>query len=459
MPALRAVFAAVGIAIASFLPFTSVLLAARGFSPAEIGLVAAGQALAFLVAVPAWSHLADVVLGRRRALSVSAVAGAAVIAAAGLPLPGLVFAVLVVTFSAMEAAWAALSDALAINTVRGDARAYGRVRLLASLTFAIGTAGSGFVFDAFGYDPAFFICAAAALVVAVAATFVPDVPRADLHAIAGGRSRARGGSFAVALRVQPRLWGVLGVATICYIAMSAAGTFFPLRIVALGGRPSDVALAWGIGALTEIPMMLAGGWVVARIGVRGLAAGSALTYAACLVGIGLAPSPLVIMGIRAVSGLAFAGLAIGMVVTVSALLPARLQATGQGLYQLVAFGVAAMIANAIGGILFGVLPPSVFFGGAGVLCAVGAGLAVVVLAPGTGRTEPTTGTAGAALATDTAGAAPATGRPRTTEETGGATPEPIVVEGIVLAAGATRPAPAVSPGPLAADASDGRAQG
>ena len=45
------------------------------------------------------------------------------------------------------------------------------------------------------------------------------------------------------------------------------------------------------------------------------------------------------------------------------------------------------------------------------------------------------------------------------EETGGATAEPIVVEGIVLAAGATRPGPAVSPGPLAADAGDGRAQG
>jgi MFS transporter, PPP family, 3-phenylpropionic acid transporter len=381
MPALRAIYVAMGIAIAAFLPFTSVLLASRGFGAGEIGLVAAGQSLAYLLAVPAWGHLGDVVIGRRRALVFSALGGAAVVAAAGLPLPGILFAALVIAFSSLQAAWPALSDALAINTVRGDARAYGRVRVLASLSFALGTAVAGFVFDALGYEPAFYLCAAASLAIAAAATLVPDVPRADLRAIAGGRGRGRGGSFGVALRVEPRLWAILGVASICYLAMSAGGTFMPLRVVALGGRPSDVALAWAVGALTEVPMMLLGGRVVAWIGIRGLVAGSALIYGACLAGIGLAPSVGVIFAVRSVSGLAFAGLAIGMVLSISALLPPRLQATGQGLYQVVSFGIAGVVANALGGVLFGVLPAAWFFGGAGLLCAIGGILALAAFAP------------------------------------------------------------------------------
>ena len=73
MIALRVLNLALGLAIGVFVPFISVILASRGFGPAQIGLVASLGALGFTIAVPAWGHLADVRLGRPRTLQVCAI--------------------------------------------------------------------------------------------------------------------------------------------------------------------------------------------------------------------------------------------------------------------------------------------------------------------------------------------------------------------------------------------------
>ncbi len=370
--------------IAAFLPFTAVALAARGFDAAAIGLVTSGQAVALMIAVPVWGHLGDVTLGRRTALLVSAVGGAILIGAAGLPLPAVAFAVFVVAFSLMQAGWALLADALALNAVRGHAGAYGRVRLLSSLGFAAPVAAVGFIYDRTGYGPACFLCAAAALGLAAASRGAPDIARVDLAVIDRGGPvrtgrRRSGGSFAVALRAQPRLWGLIAVTLACHAAISAGFTYLPLRITDLGGQPSDVALSWSIGAFTEIPTMLASAAIVARLGLRGTVAASSLGYAGCLLAWAVAPTPVAIIAIRAASGFCFAGVTVGLVLTAGALLPRRLQATGQGLYQLVAFGLAAALANGAGGLLYTALGPAVFFAIAAIAAVLGAWLAVAFI--------------------------------------------------------------------------------
>lgn len=368
--ALHVLVAALGVALGVIFPFISVILADFGFSATEIGFISSLGAVGFTIAVPAWGHLADVRFGRPRTLQLCALTGGAAMLALLLPVPPPLIVVLFLLFWIFESSWQPLVDAITVNALRG--RDYARVRLFTSLGFAVSAILAGQLYDRFGYALAFVLLAAAALVMTVAAAALPDVARADLdaHRRTAGRSgaiqpgagrelRDRGprrtfsfGSSGVALRVAPKLGLVLLASGLLHVGIISGFTFLSLRIEALGGTPGDIALASGISAGTEVPAMLLMGAVATRVGLRSIFTVSALLYAACLVAWTIIDVPLAIVASRVVTGVAFSGVVIGVVMTIAVLLPAELQATGQALFQTTAFGIAAVIANIIGGLLY-----------------------------------------------------------------------------------------------------------
>jgi MFS family permease len=383
--ALYVLVTSLGVALGVFYPFISVILADRGFSPSEIGLIFSLGAVGFTVAVPAWGHLADVRLGRARTLVICSLGAAAAVTGLLLPWPPLIVVALLIAFWVFESSWQALADALTVNALRG--RDYARVRLFTSLGFAVAAIGSGFVYDAVGYAPSFLFCALASLVMAVSAWFLPDVARADLAAhrrrVATGspdgladasRRRLGLGSTGVALRVAPRLAAILLAAILLHIGIISGFTFLPLRIESLGGSPSDVALSAGLSAGAEIPAMLAMGAFARRIGLRMVFAAAALLYAACMASWMVIEVPLVIVMTRAITGLAFSGVIIAVVLTIAAILPRDLQGTGQSLFQTSAFGIGAIIANVLGGVLYEAFGHATLFGLGAVLAVVAAGI-------------------------------------------------------------------------------------
>jgi PPP family 3-phenylpropionic acid transporter len=357
VPALRIVFLLIGAALATFYPFQAVILADRGFDPTAIGLVTAAASVAFTVSVPVWGHLADVRLGRTGALRIGAWASGLALVAFGAPWPLVVLAFMVLAFAGTESTLAPLSDALAVNVLRDPERQYPSIRLLTSLSFAIVAIACGYLFDRTGYWPATLLYAGVAFAVGAAASFVPDRPRADLGRLRGGRGgdpahrAGRGGSMRVAFAVQPRLPFILVAILLVHVGVIAGFTFLGLRIIELGGNPSDVALSAGLSALAEIPGMILAGRLVGRLGLRGLFAGGAVVYAVCIAAWVVVDSPLAIVGTRVVTGFAFSAIWIAAVLTIQRLLPDRLQGTGQGLYQTTAFGIAAVVANLAGGVI------------------------------------------------------------------------------------------------------------
>ena len=182
----------------------------------------------------------------------------------------------------------------------------------------------------------------------------------------------QGGSFTLVLRTQPRLRGVLLGLGLVHIGMMAGFTFLALRLLELGGQPSDIALSAGISALAEIPAMAMIPRIVRRTGTRALLAGGMVLYAAVLVSWAFLADPSLIVATRLVSGLAFAAITISAVMTIATMLPSELQATGQGLYRTVGFGAAAIIANALGGVVFGLGGATPLFLGCAVLALAGA---------------------------------------------------------------------------------------
>ena len=380
MIALHVLVTALGAALGIFYPFISVILADRGFSPGEIGLVFSLGAIGFTIAVPAWGHLADVRLGRPRTLQVCAVAAGLAVAGLLVVSAPLVVVALLLLFWVFESAWQPLADAITVNTTGG--RDYARIRLFTSAGFAVATVASGFLYDAVGFDPAYALFALAAGVMALAALGLPDVARADL---AAHRRRADGsvatppagrrpglGSTGVALRVAPRLGAVLVASTLLHVGIISGFTFLPLRLGDLGGSPSDVALSAGLSALMEIPAMLAIGVLARRIGLRIIFATAALLYAACMASWMVIDVPLLIVATRAITGIGFAGVIIGVVLTIAAILPRELQGTGQSLFQTSAFGLGSIAANVIGGVLYEGFGHAAVFGLGAVLAVAAA---------------------------------------------------------------------------------------
>ena len=389
---LRFLVLAVGVALGVLYPFVAVILSSFGFSPGEIGGIMALAAVASTLAVLTWGHVADVRIGRARTLQIC-VLGASVAALALLvQWPPVVIVLVVLALYLFVSSYQPLADALTVNAIRSRS-AYGRVRLLTSLSFAIAAVVTGFLYDRTGYGLAFVLFAAASGVVAVSALGLPDVGRADLAAHVAARASREGrggartghappglgfGSAGVALRLAPRLRLVLVTVTVLYVGLIASITFVGVRIVELGGRPSDVALASGFAAGAEVPTMFAASWIANRIGLRAMFAAGAALYAAVLILWAVTDSPIVIIASRLPTGVAFAAVVVSIVLTIATLLPSDLQATGQALFQMTSTGVAAVVSNLIGGALYQGVGPAAVFGVAAALAGIAAVVGFVV---------------------------------------------------------------------------------
>ena len=337
--AVQALFLALGAAVGVFYPFVAVILIRRGFDVVAVGVVTAVSAACFTFAVPVWGHLADVKLGRPRALQFAAAASSAALLLTLGPVPALVVAACYVAFAAFESAFSPLSDAIAVNAVPDPRRDYARIRLLASLAFAVATIAAGFLYDRTGYGPAPLLFALLAAAAIASAAVTPDVERADLRAIATGDAREpsagqdrgrrqlptwRLGSVGVALGLAPRLPAVLLAIGLIQVGIIGGFTFLAVRLQELGANPSAIALSSGISAAAEIPAFLVAGTVARRVGIRGLFAGSALLYSACFVSWMVIDVPALLIATRVFTGISFAGIGVAAVLTVAALLPDRL---------------------------------------------------------------------------------------------------------------------------------------
>ena len=383
MPALRALFLVAGVALALIFPFIPVLLSTRGFDPTSIGLVTAIAGVAFTVAVPVWGHLGDVTLGRARSYQVAALGAGLVMLAYSAPLPSVILAAMVIGLYIFESAFAPLGDALAVSLLPDPGRQYGRVRLMMSLGYGFAAIAAGYLYNVIGYGMVPLLWALGAGAIALVLVPLTRVRQRREVRWAGGR----GGSIGAALSVQPRLRGILVAIALVYLGVSAGGTFLVLRLVALGGLPSDLALAAGLAALAEVPGMLVATWLARRVGLRALFCISTIAYCVCVISWAVVDVPLAIIAARGLSGFAFAGLWIACVLTMRVLLPQPLQASGQALYQTFAAGVASILGNAVGGIVYAQIGAGLF-ALVGVIGLVGAVVAWMTLP---GRAESRTG--------------------------------------------------------------------
>jgi PPP family 3-phenylpropionic acid transporter len=315
-------------------------------------------------------------VGRARAFRIGLLIAAAVAGALLLDLPLAVAAVLFAGFAVFASLFIGLGDALAVIDLPAPERQYGALRAHASLSFTVGVVAVGFLYSWAGYGaaPAVFLVWVGALLLLVRR--IPERP-ADPHVRtvvhdATGEGGSRFGSPGRALAVQPRLRVLLAVFALSFVGTQGALTFVGVRIVDLGGHPSDVAVSFGLAAVAEIPGLVGAGWLGRRIGLRWLFVASMALYGLCILSWGVLPSVLAINATRAVTGLCNGSLMAARVLMVPRLLPRSLQATGQVMFQAATMGFGAVLGSVLGGVAYGWLGPTYFFATAGGVAIAGA---------------------------------------------------------------------------------------
>jgi PPP family 3-phenylpropionic acid transporter len=373
---LRALFLANGVFCAAIWPFAAVILRGRGLDPAVIGLVLGGGALGATLITPTFGHLADVVVGRVNAIRITVIV--AVVAAAALlaSLPLAIVAIAVASVLVQMNLVMGLGDALAVDALHTPGKQYGNLRSLTSLSYALAVVAAGFVYNDAGYQasPLVLLVAAAAIFVIVGR--VPDPTRdATVRAAGanhgGDEAAGRFGSISRALAVEPRLLVLLAALTLGYTGVMAGVTFVTIRIDDLGGRPSDVALTYGISALTEIPGLMVTGFLVRRVGLPTMFLVALALHAILIASWGILATPEAINATRLLTGLCFGSLLATRVLAIDRLLPAELQGTGQTLVTAVTFGLGAVTGSVVGGFVYSGFGPLVFFMFAGALTLAG----------------------------------------------------------------------------------------
>ena len=386
---LRVLYLSNGLAIGALYGFVPVLLESRGFEPALIGLTTGLGSLAYAIALPAWGHMGDIVSGPRRTLQLACVPAAIFAIGLSAPIPVVAIIFCQIVISAGGGPTLALTDAMTVPVLANASREYSRLRLLTSLGAAGAAMGCGFLYAQTGYLAAPFVYFVTMAATAICATFVPlgrdsEKRRMARRAAEGhvqlAPERGRFGSVGEACKIEPRLLGVLTSVTLVFLGVMAAATYISIRISDLGGGPVEVGFSNGIGSLAEVPGMIIAGWLVGRIGARIVLPASAIGFAACMLSWIVLVDAGPILVTRFVSGIFFAGLFVAYVLTIFRMLPVQLQATGQTLFQSACFGVAAILANFVGGVLYAVAGALGVFG-AGAVCAVVGGLVGFVVLP------------------------------------------------------------------------------
>lgn len=412
---LRILYLANGAAFGTFSCYVSVILLQHGFDPSLVAFNSSLGSICFWLVLPIWGHVGDSVTGPRRAIQLAALPAGLLMLGLIPPLPVLVLVSICLALSCTSSPINALTDALAISGLADPSREYARLRMLGSLGAGVFALLSGVVYDRTGYVAAPVAGLASMLAIAFVAGRVPRAPNAAAPERPAGRQtsaaaapsvaaaasgadgaparRGRFGSVSEALSGRRRLIALLIGCLGIFMGIMGGATFITLRLASLGGGPSTIGFANGVGTSAEVPGMLLAGWLVVRIGVRPILAVASLGLVATFTSWAFVTEPQIIAVTKMFAGFFFAGVTVSFVVTIASILPSNLVSTGQTLYQSVAFGAAAILANAAGGLIYrawGTQVVFLFLASA----ALAGGIVAVAAAPAhvrvrSPRTEPT----------------------------------------------------------------------
>ena len=384
--------------VGAYVPYIAIYIRSTGLDLGSVGALIALFAAVSLVAAPSWGALADGigdVRGPILAAAVASLVAAVLLALAAGPLT----VVLAIGFlAASSAGTIPMVDSGSIRMMAGRRERFGRARAWGSAAFVVIAVLTGVLVGRLGPPGMFVLYCPLLIATGVAGWWLLRVPR-DAATIGGPPRRApsfgRVAGMALAglspstilgvLR-RPRLGMFFSASIVIWLSHAALQGFVSLRVVALGGDATMVGATWSLGALVEVPLMLAFPTLARRFGAERLVVVGALGFAVRAALTAVVPTPELVVAAAAFGGVGFAFVYVGTVTWVAASVPRQVQATAQGIFSGTAVSIGAIGGSIVGGAIGGALGLPALFA----LSAAGyaAGALMVILATRAGDRQP-----------------------------------------------------------------------
>jgi PPP family 3-phenylpropionic acid transporter len=330
-------------------------MSGRGLNPEQLGLVLGAGTAVRLIASPVAGRIGDL-LRTLRLVLVICIALAALATLGYLEARGFWLLLAVALFhAAFLAPITVLSDALALGSAskvpagNQNGFEYGWVRGTGSAAFIAGTLFSGQMVSAFGLDAIIVVQAALLGSAALAAIFVPELPRAqaksNVHAAAGG---------ILLLLGIPAFRRLVLVAALILGSHSLHDAFAVIRWTAAGISPATTSLLWSESVAAEVAVFFViGPSLVTRLTPAGALAVAAVAGIVRWLVAARTTAVLALALIQPLHGITFALLHLACMRLIAAIVPRGLEGTAQAIYGTVGIGAANALLTLASGALYG----------------------------------------------------------------------------------------------------------
>lgn len=328
--------------IGLFLPFLPLLFSEKGLTNWQIGVLFSIGPLVVITMQPLWGFISDRMKTVKK-LVIFQLAAAAVLSllvfrlnSFELLLPSLFF------FNIFSFPIIPLTDSLTLASIRNTRSHYGSFRLWGSLGFGFSAVFFGIFFRFHSLD-LFPACYFFLILVCMAISFFLE------DALYKGRRASI--NDVRELVSSRRVITFLLLTALLSSANRANDAFMGIFIREIGGTAETVGYAWTVAALSEVPVMAAGGILLARYSELKLLTLAAAVFCVRWALFSIVSDPWLIVLIQLTHSVSFGMFFMCSVSYMSRLVPDRLRSSGQGLLAGFLGGMGGIAGSALGGLL------------------------------------------------------------------------------------------------------------
>lgn len=339
----RAMYISFYMAFGAFLPFINLYYERKGLSGVQIGILTAISFLVISIAAPLWGGYADAHNRHRSVFRIALLLSPVAVALLSQANSFLVYIPFVVAYAVFSSPIVPLQDSAALEVAEAHERTFGALRAWGSLGWSISTVLVGVLMQLWGIEWLFYIYIVFMLVTFLFSLFQP----ARKHVL---QSSLRHG-----LRIllyQREILIFLFSIFLLAVTVGAVSSFLSIYLDGIGAVEGYIGLAFAIAAISEVPVMLYSGRIMRRIGSSGLLKVAFLTFALRWILLSFIDIPVWALLVQVLHGISYAAFIVGGVTYINERTPEGLSTTAQAIFNVVIFGLGAIVGALLGGYLF-----------------------------------------------------------------------------------------------------------